>query len=501
MSLSQAYKFDLECSPMDRLSEFIERNNLSVFPLNTDTEETMKILVSTIESLQATITKEELNSADQNLILENLINIDNIIFNYIIISNDTVVNDFFSEFDNDKLLFSTIEKVQGDAPTLAAFMTFFLFYRLQLIRESKTFSELFLKHFFETEIIEKENVDKHRCFENSIENLILIDELDFQIFSKEFLEHLSKVIKANAKNGDSMIPFIYFYFRIVQNYVDNDFGENVAEDHFYDFLEEYITSLDINQKGMQYSFLRLLINVKEFDFFEWFFKEKYIEKVTIQLIENTKNDNYLFLLSLFLLRMKNQLVYKIKDPIYKIILSKCEFLIEKREWSSNENIMAKKIIRSLHFLIRLKHIDTDKSYENKMTILAFLSNLYDKSIYAIKDKTLLFVSVFIQNFCTSEITRDSMNLFASIFIKCIDLDSTENRFFVLSGYWCLFQKMQATELYDEFRNTFIENNVIEYLKDAINTQCFNDDDYALSNKIIAFLLEGKEVDDDDDEQF
>lgn len=487
MFFPQIYKFDFdEQSSINRFSEFIMQNKLSNMPIS-ENEDIHSLLISSIDSLHSIISKKSLTPLDQ---IEMRKNVELIV--KIKMCDIPIVNDFFSKFNNDQLLFDVFEKCQSFEPKFIGLMLYFILKRDRLISNTPRFTEMFLQDFYETLSFEENVEQKYQLFDVLMSNLLINNDDENRIFNKEFLDHLSEVIEMNVSINEQIIPIIYYYCKIVDDLNETDTNEELIDYDFYDFLEKFITSLDYEQPSVRHLVARLLISVSRLNFYDWLFQEEFIKTVVIQLIQYSREDDYLFVLNLYLIRMNHYFVLSIKDPLYDVILEKCQKLIEIEKWSNIDNVLAKKIIHSLHYLYKYKTIGNEESCEHKMIILTFLINLLDKSIFSIKSKSLHFVSVYIQNFSPQKMTSEAMNLITNIFIRSIDLDDIDTKFLILSSYSCLFHTMQKTDVYEEFKNTFIENRVIDNLRDSLQNQAYDNDIYSMTNDMLNLLLEGFE---------
>lgn len=485
MLFPQIYKFDFDGQPStNRFSEFVIKNDLSIMPIN-ENEDIQSILISSIDSLNSIISKESLTPLDQ---IEMSQNVELIV--KIKMSDIPVVDDFFSKFNNDQLLFDVFGKCQSFESKFISLMLYNILKKDRLISNTPRFTEIFLQDFYETVSFEENVEQKYQLFDVLMANLLINNDNENRIFNKKFLDHLSEVIEMNASINEQIIPIIYYYCKIVDDLNEADTNEELIDYDFYDFLEKFLGSLDYEQPSVRYFVARLLNSVSKLNFYDWLFQEEFIKTLVIQLIQYSREDDYLFVLNLYLIRMDHFFVFSIKDPLYDVILEKCQKLIEIPKWSNIENILAKKIVHSLHYLYKYKKNGNEESFEQKMAILTFFVNLLDKSIFSIKSKSLLFISVYIQNFPPQKMTSETMNLLTNIFIKSIDLDDVDTKFLILSSYSCLFQTMQKTDasFYEEFKNSFIENRVIENLRDSLENQAFDDDIYSMTNDMLNLLL-------------
>lgn len=474
------YKFGLENSAKIRLKEFFGKASFTLSSIQDD-EELLQQLQFCIDSLNSKIYRQSLDCNDQNEIDGNI----KLIIFFILLEKP-IIDNFFQQFNNEQFLLDIFNIIQGNTSKISALSLYKILCTKKSITHPELFTEIFAQYFFETELFEEDEETKI-CFILAVENLLLNFDQVQKVFNKAFMDHFTEVIKNNTEDQYTLYN-ITLYFNILQNFNGYDFNDEITDFEFFDFLEEYIISLDLMDIKVQYQLIYFLINVSYFDFFTWLYQEPFIQKISMQLIENSYEDNILFLLILGMAQMKNDLIHLIKAQLYQVVLFKINELIEIQIWTENENYISRKIIKALHFLWQLTNIDEEeKNYENKINVLVFLSNLYDKSIFEVKAKATSFLSVFTQDFFSAQMPIDTMNLIADIFMKCIDLDTNESKILLFSGFYCLFSKMQQTELYDDFVNAFIETNIIECLRDVLENHSLDDESYSYVNKFLEIL--------------
>ena len=188
-------------------------------------------------------------------------------------------------------------------------------------------------------------------------------------------------------------------------------------------------------------------------------------------------------------RLTNNIVLLIKDLILNVIIIKCKKLSEIPEWSDIENKVARKIIKSFHFLFnKLGNQHCFPSFEHKISMMTFLLHLYEKSIYSIKLKAIDFVSILLDNFTDPKINNDAINLAALLFSRSCELffDNDSSVFLLLAGYQSFLSKMIKIANFN-VKNIFIQNDAIYILNKIMENQSIDSTSYEVTNEILSIL--------------
>lgn len=478
------YKIPFEDLSSFRLSEINAENSVSFLPIDDGcTFEEFMQLFSNITSPDYKINED--TKGENNQI--NIIKYTCPFIQYLMLDNPDIDN-LFMQIDNDQYLLLLFANIPNNEAKFQVLFLYELLFCKRFIKDPSKFNNIFLKYYFECTNTEDEY--SFRCFHQTLFNLLLNFSSGIEIFDEAFYNHLSKVSHINFNIDKCILNFIQTYCKIIHLFNENSFSKfDFIDENFYDFMEEFTKTINLDHKELANIAAKSFLRISENSFFNWLYQEDYFLEFVAEIIHRSIDDNDLFITILLFYRLTNNIVLLIKDLILNVIIIKCKKLSEIPEWSDIENKVARKIIKSFHFLFnKLGNQQCFPSFEHKISMMTFLLHLYEKSIYSIKLKAIDFVSILLDNFTDPKINNDAINLAALLFSRSCELffDNDSSVFLLLAGYQSFLSKMIKMANFN-VKNIFIQNDAINILNKIMENQSIDSTSYEVTNEILSIL--------------